>query len=126
VHPDSLATRVVNVSGKQIVGLTFYLALADSTEHWEWLHWDYDQTRKLREFGWSKVIDPGAKKTLYWDNAYFNHEHGGGGVLVLTNVLYADGSRWDEAADQDTCRAGWYNSHKKSGFVRPIELPVRN
>ena len=52
--PAAISTRVQNTSGKTIVGLTFYAALADATEHWKWYHYDFDDSRPLREFGWNK------------------------------------------------------------------------
>ena len=124
LNPDAVSTRIQNTSGKTIVGLTFYAALADATEHWKWVHYDLDDSRPLREFGWNKQIKPGESKTLSWDRANLDFEHGGGGALLLTSVLYQDGSAWEERPDQATCKAVWYNSHKKS-FTRPIELPRR-
>ena len=47
-------------------GLVFNAALADATEHWKWLHWDFDPGRPIREFGWNKLIRPGEKKKLSW------------------------------------------------------------
>jgi hypothetical protein len=50
-NPDAVSVRVKNVSGKTIVGLSFYAALSDATEHWTWLHWNLNQDQPLREFG---------------------------------------------------------------------------
>ena len=124
LNPDAFSTRIHNDSGKTIVGLTFYAALADATEHWKWVHWDLDNSRDLREFGWNKQIKPGESKSLSWDRANLDFEHGGGGALVLASVLYEDGTSWDQGPAQDDCKAVWYNNHKKS-FTRPIDLPLR-
>jgi hypothetical protein len=121
--PSGINIHVQNVTGKTIVGLSFYVALADATEHWKWYHWDFDDTRPLQEFAWNKTIKPGVTKSLSW-GTNLNFERGGGGAFVLTSVLFEDGSRWEEPADRASCKALWYNSHKK-GFVKPIELPLR-
>jgi len=123
-HPDSLSARIQNTSGKTIVGLSFYAALADATEHWRWYHYSFDLTRPLREFGWNKTIKPTASKTLSWDRTDLDFEHGGGGAFVLTSVLFQDGSSWESPIDRADCKTIWYNSHKKS-FSRPIDLPIR-
>jgi hypothetical protein len=124
LNPDEVSTRVRNNSGKTIIGLTFYAALADATEHWKWVHYDLDNSRPLREFGWNRPIKPGASKSMSWDRTNLDFDHGGGGALVLTSVLYGDGTSWEELPDGATCKAVWYNSHKKS-FARPIDLPRR-
>jgi hypothetical protein len=124
VDPSWVSTRIQNTSGKTIVGLTFYSALADATEHWTWVHYNFDQTRPLMEFGWNRSISPMASKTLAWDRGGLDFQHGGGGALVLTSALFSDGTSWEDPADRATCKATWYNSNKKS-FVKPIELPVR-
>src|ERR1700678_3445627 len=36
---NGVSVRVRNVSAKKVVGLTFNAALADATEHWNWLGW---------------------------------------------------------------------------------------
>jgi len=123
--PFALNVRIKNVSGKPIVGLVFNAALADATEHWKWLHWDFDPGRPIREFGWNKLIKPGDKKRLSWYYADLDFQHGGGGAFVLTSVLFQDGSIWEEANDSSSCKYVWYNSHKKEGFVRPVQLPFR-
>jgi hypothetical protein len=122
--PAGVSVRIKNVSGKKIVGLTFNAALADATEHWKWYHWYFDDNRPIREFGWNKIIKESAAKTLSWDRADIDFEHGGGGAFVLTSALFEDGSIWEEAAVGDSCKYVWYNSHKKS-FVRPVQLPLR-
>ncbi len=119
-----MSTRIRNVSGKKIVGLVFNAALPDATEHWRWYHWDFDDSRPIREFGWNKLIKEGATKKLSWDRADINFEHGGGGAFVLASVLFEDGSLWEEQRDQASCKYVWYNSHKKS-FARPVQLPFR-
>jgi hypothetical protein len=119
-----VSVRVKNVSGKAIVGLSFYAALSDATEHWKWVHWDLDDTRPLREFGWNKSLKAGATKTLTWGRADLDFEHNGGGAFVLTSVLFADGSSWEEPEDGASCKFVWLNNHKKA-FVKPIELPLR-
>lgn len=123
-NPDGVSVRIKNVSGKKIVGLVFNAALADATEHWKWLHWDFDEARSIREFGWNKLIKEGATKTLSWYRADIDFEHGGGGAFVLTSVLFEDGSIWEESKDSASCKYVWYNSHKKA-FVRPVQLPFR-
>jgi len=123
-NPSDVTIRVQNTSGKTIVGLSFYAALADATEHWKWFHWGFDDTRPLREFGWNKEIRNGASKTLSWDRNDLDFEHGGGGAFVLTSVLFEDGSSWEEPIDHASCSALWYNSHKKN-FTKAIVLPLR-
>jgi hypothetical protein len=100
------------------------VALADAAENWEWLHWDYDQTRPLREFGWNKPIKPNEKKGLSWEESELDYEHGGGGAFVLTSVLFGDGTDWHSPVDSAPCAFIWYNNHKKS-FAKPVVLPVR-
>jgi len=122
--PSGVSVRIKNVSGKRIVGLVFNAALADATEHWKWLHWDFDEGRPVREFGWNKLIKNGEVKKLSWYRADIDFEHGGGGAFVLTSALFEDGSVWEEPGDSASCKYVWYNSHKKS-FARPVELPFR-
>ena len=122
--PSGVSVRIKNVSGKKIVGLVFNAALADATEHWKWLHWDFDAGRPIREFGWNKLIKDGQVKKLSWDRADIDFEHGGGGAFVLTSALFEDGSVWEEPGDSTSCKYVWYNRHKKS-FARPVELPFR-
>ncbi len=124
-NPSGVSVRVENTSGKTIVGLSFYAALSDATEHWKWLHWNLDDTRPLREFGWNKQLKPRAAKTLSWNRADLDFEHGGGGAFVLTSVLFEDGSAWEVPADDVSCKIIWYNSHKKV-FAKPIQLPPRS
>jgi hypothetical protein len=112
------------VSDKKIVGLVFNVALSGATEHWIWLHWYFDANRPIRDFGWHKVIKADAAKTLSWDRADIDFEHGGGGAFVLTSVLFEDGSTWEESRDAASCKYVWSNSHKKA-FVRPVQLPFR-
>jgi hypothetical protein len=124
IDPSAISTRIQNTSGKTIVGLTFYAALADATEHWKWVHYNFDETRPLMELGWNKSISPMASKSLSWDRGGLDFEHGGGGALVLTSALFSDGTSWEDPPDRATCKAVWYNSNKKA-FVKPIELPMR-
>jgi len=120
-HP--LSIEVKNISGKRIVGLVFNAALSDATERWKWLHWNYDVTRPLEDLGWNKPVKEGESKKLSWDYD-LERDHGGGVALVLTSVLFADGTRWEEDIDSATCKQVWYHNHKK-GFTRPVELPRR-
>lgn len=125
-NPSGVNVHIRNTSGKRIVGLVFNAAISDATEHWKWFHWNFDDTRPLRDFGWDKTIKPGASKRLTWDRgwgSYLDFKHIGGGAFVLTSVLFEDGSRWQEVTDGDSCKYVWYK-HKKSLF-RPIELPPR-
>jgi hypothetical protein len=62
--PAGVSIHIRNTSGKAIVGLVFNAAVA--TEHWKWFHWDFDDTRPVRDFGWNKAIKPGAAKRLSW------------------------------------------------------------
>jgi hypothetical protein len=129
IHPAStffslgLALRVKNVANKEIVGLVFDAALADAAENWKWLHWNYDQTRPLLDFDWNKPIRPSEAKKLSWSSD-LDFQHGGGGALVLTSILFADGSGWQAHDDNSTCKIVWH-SHKKSSLVRPVDLPPR-
>ena len=122
--PSGVTVRIKNVSGKRIVGLVFNAALADATEHWKWLHWDFDEGRPIRQFGWNKLIKDGQVKKLSWYSADIDFEHGGGGAFVLTSALFEDGSVWEEPNDSASCKYVWYNSHKKT-FLRPVQLPFR-
>jgi hypothetical protein len=123
-NPSGVSVRLRNISGKPIVGLVFNAAIADAAEHWFWLHWYFDVNRPIREFGWNKVIKADAAKTLSWDRADVDFEHGGGGAFVLTSVLFEDGSSWEESKDNASCKYIWYNGHKKT-LVRPVQLPFR-
>jgi hypothetical protein len=123
-NPSGVTVRVKNVSGKKIVGLVFNVALADATEHWKWLHWDFDQSRSLREFSWNKAIKQGDAKNLSWYRADLDFEHGGGGAFVLTSALFEDGSSWEAPVDSAPCKYIWYNNHKKF-FLKPIQLSPR-
>jgi hypothetical protein len=123
-NPSGVSVRVRNISGKPIVGLVFNAALADAAEHWIWLHWDFDANRPIREFGWNKIVKVDAAKTLSWNRADLDFEHGSGGAFVLTSVLFQDGSSWEESKDTASCKYIWYSSHKKT-LVRPVRLPFR-
>jgi hypothetical protein len=122
--PDGVSTRIRNVSGRKIVGLVFNAAVADATEHWKWLHWNFDDARPVQNFGWNKPIKAGETKKLSWDRVDLDFEHGGGGAFVLTSVLFEDGSSWEEADDQASCRYVWFHNHKKF-FAKPVQLPFR-
>lgn len=123
-NPSGVSVRIKDISGKKIVGLVFNAALADATENWKWYHWGFDETRPIREFGWNKLINEGASKTLSWYREDLDFEHRGGGAFVLTSALFEDGSVWEEPHDSASCKYVWYNNHKKS-FVRPVLLPFR-
>jgi hypothetical protein len=123
-NPSGVTVRVRNISGKPIVGLVFNAAIADAAEHWIWLHWYFDVNRPIREFGWNRVIKADAAKTLSWDRADVDFEHGGGGAFVLTSVLFEDGTSWEESKDNASCKYVWYHSHKKN-LVKPVRLPFR-
>ncbi len=43
---------------------------------------------------------------------------------MLTTILFADGSSWEDGVDSANCKEIWYNGHKK-GFVKPVDLPRR-
>jgi hypothetical protein len=124
LHVSDLSIHLKNTSGKRVVGLVFNVALSDATERWKWLHWDYDLNRPLQEFGWNKEIKAGEAKKLSW-NWNFDHEHNGGVALVLTSVLFADGTRWEEQPDNASCKQIWSNKHKK-GFTTEPQLPPRD
>ncbi len=66
-RPWEIRAHVENTSGKTIVGLTFYVALADATEHWKWLHYNFDDSRPLHGSVWNKPLGPGAEMTLRWN-----------------------------------------------------------
>jgi hypothetical protein len=123
-NPLGVSVKVRNVGNKVIVGLVFNAALADAAEHWKWLHWDFDDHRPLRNFGWNKPVKVGEIKNLSWDRADLDFEHGGGGAFVLTSVLFDDGSRWEETGDEASCKYVWINHHKKF-FANPVVLPFR-
>jgi hypothetical protein len=124
INPSTLSVNVKNDSGKTIVGLVFHVALADAAEHWKWLHWDFDQSRPLRDFGWNKSLKPGVIKKLGWGNVGLDFEHGGGGAFVLTSALLKDGATWEDSSDSASCKILWHHNHKKT-FSKPIVLPPR-
>jgi hypothetical protein len=123
INPAAVSVHVKNASGKVIVGLVFKVALSDATEHWKWLHWDFDDGKPLREFGWNKRITANSSKTLTWPAANLDFEHVGGGAFVLTSVLYEDSSDWNATVDNSDCKILWLK-HKKS-FTRDVRLPPR-
>jgi hypothetical protein len=123
LHVNAVRIKVRNTTGKKIVGLVFNAAFSDATERWKWLHWNYDDGRPLQEFGWTKEVNDGETKKLTW-GWDLEHEHGGGVALVLTSILFADGSSWQDDSDNGACKGLWYNRHKK-GFSRPVELRRR-
>lgn len=127
----NVSTRVRNTSGKKIVGIIFNAAVADATESWIWI----PEGNRIAEFDWNRELNPDQSKTLSWylmsnynETIYFNqpyyHEHGSGGSIVLTKVLFSDGSSWQDLPNHDSCMGLWYNPHKKA-FVKPIQLPPR-
>lgn len=121
-NPDGLSIRIENTSGKQIVGMTWFAAIADATEHWNWIFWDTPGPLRLREFNWNKEINAGAKKTLSWDFISLDFRHASGGAFMLGSVLFSDGSRWEENPRDHACQAVWLNSNKKT-LTRPEDLP---
>jgi hypothetical protein len=122
-NPSGVSVHIRNTSGKTIVGLIFNAAISDATEHWKWFHWDFDDNRPIRDFGWNKAIKVGTTKRLKWITANLDFEHGGGGAFVLTSVLFEDGSDWQEPIDSASCKYIWYK-HKKTTF-KPVQLPPR-
>jgi hypothetical protein len=122
--PDGVSARIKNVSGEQIVGLVFNAAVADATEHWKRLNWNFDDARPIQNFGWNKPIKAGETKKLSWDRMDLDFEHGGGGAFVLTSVLFEDGSSWEEADNRASCKYVWFHNHKKF-FAKPVQLPFR-
>jgi hypothetical protein len=44
--------------------MTWFAAIADATEHWNWIYWNLPGPLRLREFNWNKEVKPSAKKTL--------------------------------------------------------------
>ena len=123
INPSAVSVHIKNTSGKAIVGLVFKVALSDATEHWKWLHRDFDDGKPLREFGWNKTIVTNASKNLTWPTANLDFEHVGGGAFVLTSVLFEDGSDWNATADNSDCKILWLK-HKKT-FTREVQLPPR-
>jgi hypothetical protein len=121
---SGVSVRVRNTSGKPIVGLVFNAAIADATEHWKWVHWDFDDSRPLRDFGWNRAIKPTATKRLTWGwGTSLDFEHIGGGAFVLTSVLFEYGSRWEDSDAGGSCKSVG-TKHKKT-TVRPVDLPPR-
>ncbi len=118
-----LRTRVENVSGKKIAGITFNAAIADATERWHWMYGGYDPSRPLQEWGWNKPIKVGEGKNLWWYGG-LDYPHDGGGLLLPTTVLFADGSSWVAAENDTSCGAIWVNSHRKA-LLKPVDLPLR-
>jgi hypothetical protein len=116
--------KVRNITKNDVVGMVFEVALADAAENWKWLHWNFDDTRPLRDFGWNKPIKPGEAKNLSWDSADLDFQHNGGGAFVLTSVLFSDGSGYSVPQNNSICKLVWYNGNKK-GLVRPVDLPPR-
>ncbi|HEY1801984.1 MAG TPA: hypothetical protein VGG46_13730 [Terriglobales bacterium] len=127
VSASPLSVRVKNTTGKTIVGLVFYVALADAAEHWAWFHWNFDPARPLRDFGWNRPIKPNVLKKVAWygADAELEDSHSSGGALVLSNILFEDGSSWDMPPDESSCRILWHDKHIK-GFTRPVVLPPRD
>jgi hypothetical protein len=124
--PSGVSIHIRNTSSKKIVGLVFNAAISDATEHWKWVHWEFHDSRPLRDFGWDKTIKPGESERLVWEwgwGAKLDFDHIGGGAFVLTSVLFDDGSCWQEAHDGDSCKHLW-SKHQRSLF-RPVELPPR-
>ena len=120
--PDGISLRIQNLTTKQIVGLSFFAAVSDPTEHSRWIYSNYPPYNQLREFGWNRTINPGASKTASWGGS-LDFDHAGASVLILTSVLFADGSSWNDPPQKAACSALWVNSHKKH-LVHPIELPT--
>jgi hypothetical protein len=125
LRADTVRITVKNTTGKKITGMMFNIALADATENWKWLHWYYDDAQPLRQFGSTHSVDTGESKKLNWEHLDLEREFRGGIAMVPTNILFADGSSWQDDTDSGVCRGLWHNHHK-SGFSRPIELPPRS
>ena len=121
-NPSGLSVRVENTSGKTIVGMSWFAAIADATEHWNWIYWNLPGPLRLREFNWNKEVKPSAKKTLDWSYADLDFKHASGGAFVLGSVLFSDGTRWEELPADHVCQVLWLESNKKA-FARPEELP---
>lgn len=107
-NPGGLSVRVENTSGKTIVGMTWFAAIADATEHWNWIYWNLPGPLRLREFNWNKEVKPSAKKTLEW--------------FVPGSVLFNDGTRWEGTPADHACQVLWLERNKKA-FARPEDLP---
>ena len=120
--PSGLSVRVQNTSGKTIVGMTWYAAIADATEHWNWIYWNVPGPLRIREFNWNKEVKPAAKKTLSWYYTDLNFQHAGGGAFILGSALFSDGTRWEGNPADHVCQVLWLNNNKKS-FTRAEDLP---
>jgi N-acetylneuraminic acid mutarotase len=121
-NPSGLSVRVENTSGKKIVGMTWFAAIADATEHWNWIYWNLPGPLRLREFNWNKEVKSSAKKTLDWSYADLDFQHASGGAFILGSVLFSDGTRWEGIPADHVCQVLWLESNKKA-FARPEELP---
>ena len=140
INPGGVYVDVINLTGKNIVGVTFNVAIADATENWNWLRGDWgirvspavnqmsvlagNPPVPLLEFRWNRPVPAGAKKTLRWWKADLDWSHTGGGAFVPVSVLFEDGTHWEEPERTSTCRGVWVNHHRK-GFYRPLILPPR-
>jgi hypothetical protein len=124
LHVFFVSVQVTNTSKKKIVGLVFHAALADATENWKWLHMSYDERFPLQPFDWNKGLDKDETTKVSWHADLTQHSHGGGMAFVLTRILFADGSTWEDSPDSATCKLTWHDHHKKA-FARPVELPRR-
>jgi len=115
--------RVRNLSGRKIVGMVFNGAVADATENWTWI-----SNGPLIDLNWNRELNPGQAKNLSWYlgnvaiPANFYPEHASGGAVIPRQILFADGSTWEEPVNREACIGLWYNSHKKF-FAKPIALP---
>lgn len=124
LRADTVRITVKNTSGKKITGMMFNVAISDATENWRWLHWYYDDSLPLREFGSTHSVDAGESKKLNWDRLDLEREFRGGVAMVLIGILFADGSSWQDDSDSGACKGLWHNHHK-SGFSKPVDLPPR-
>jgi hypothetical protein len=131
VNRLNLNVRIQNKSATKIVGMTFDVAIADAAEEWEWI----PNGPRIAEFDWNREVNSGQSKSLSWylvpssveanyigENYY--HEHSSGGAVVLTKVLFSDGTSWEDAPGRESCMGLWFNPHKKF-FAKPIQLPPR-
>jgi hypothetical protein len=124
LHVFWISVQVTNTSGKKIVGMVFNAALADPTERWKWLHQGYNDRQPLQGFGWNTPLEKAETTKISWRADLARGGYDSGVAFVLTRVLFADGSSWEEARDSATCKATWHGRHKK-GFSKPVELPPR-
>lgn len=131
VNRLNLNVRIQNKSATKIVGMTFDVAIADASEKWDWI----PDGPRIAEFDWNRELKPGQAKSLSWYlvpssveanyiGQQYYHEHSSGGAVVLTKVLFSDGTSWEDASNHPSCMGLWFNPNKKF-FAKPIQLPPR-